>query len=93
MQCEYSTCVFYLKSTADVILNASNGVNINMVDASGSFGYVINGGSSTLEGSILMTPLQVTPETRSLVTMVMTQFCQGGDDIIKLSASGRMICW
>ena len=43
------------KSIADVVLNAASGIDINMVDASGLFGYVINGGSSSsnLEGSNL----------------------------------------
>ena len=41
------------KSFADVVLNARNGVEIDMIDATGLFGYVINGGtsSSTLQGS------------------------------------------
>ena len=41
------------KSIADVVLNAENGVNVDMVSASGTFGYVINGGASasTLQGS------------------------------------------
>ena len=39
------------KSTAGAVLNANNGVDINMENASGEFGYVINGGeeASTLQ--------------------------------------------
>ena len=41
------------KSLNDVVLNAESGIDINMNEASGSFGFVINGGSaaSTLQGS------------------------------------------
>ena len=43
------------KSLADVVLNADSGVNVDMVNASGTYGYVINGGlaASTLQGSSL----------------------------------------
>ena len=41
------------KSNADVVLNAADGINVDMVSAAGRFGYVINGGASasTLQGS------------------------------------------
>ena len=41
------------KAFTDVVLNAESGIDIDMSQTSGSFGFVINGGaaSSTLKGS------------------------------------------
>ena len=48
-----STSTANNKSTASAVLNANNGVDIDMISATGKFGYTINGGEagSTLQGS------------------------------------------
>ena len=64
-----------------------------MFDASGSFGYVINGGesASTLEGSIFDDSITGNARGDQIIGNDGNDTItgQGGDDIIKLSASGR----
>ena len=81
------------KSTTNVILNANSGVNINMFDASGIFGYTINGGdeASTLEGSIFDDSISGNARADQIISHKGNDTItgHGGNDTIKLGDAGR----